>query len=359
MSTKSNGTTHRNGTTVAKRPPGELVTCPLCDGAGELARRELLRAAGLDDVLEAVGPRLVELFNERGAGVLMKTKELVEETLRRDNEVKVAQVKQALGREHERERLALERELEKTRTQAARAQDKSEKLAADFALARKALDQTNDELVRLRNTAAKKGEAGEIDFVEAMRPYKHIKLGEKEGSAGDYVVSVAVEEGGCGMRLLENALLVDVKRDKLVGAADVRKIAADARSRGMGVAVLVAISLRSKHPVDDVTHVDGVLVVTTTLEEFVSKVALLTPYLSLRSRLANNAGAADNARERLGELADRVVSKVKELSGASKQVRAIQRAADSLDSIFERVQRDIVTLCADAAGGDSHGTDRA
>ncbi len=47
MSISTNRTKQRNGKAVAERAPGQLVTCPLCEGAGEIARRELLRAAGV------------------------------------------------------------------------------------------------------------------------------------------------------------------------------------------------------------------------------------------------------------------------------------------------------------------------
>lgn len=326
----------------------EYLTCPLCTGSGEIARREVLRLAGVDGVLNAVGPRLVELMNERGLSVLTKTKELVEETLRRDHAAMVAHVRQALGREHESAKVALERELEKARALSSKAHERSEKLAADFALAQKDLEQAKDELLRLRNTACKKGELGESDFVEAMRQFKHIRLGEKEGSNGDYVVSVAVDEGGTGMRVLENALLVDVKKDKAIAAGDVRKVASDARSRGIAVAVLVSTSLKSKHPVDDVSHVDGVLVVATVLEDFVSKIALLTPYLSLQARLRAEAGSTIDARQRLGELADRVVTKLRDLEGITKQTRAIVKAVTSIDSAIAKARAEIVALCADA-----------
>lgn len=78
---------------------------------------------------------------------------------------------------------------------------------------------------------------------------------------------------------------------------DVRKVASDARTRNVGAAFLVSASPRSKDPVDDVSQVDGVLVVTTTVDQFVSKLGLLVPYLSLMSRLKADAGSTVDARQ--------------------------------------------------------------
>lgn len=339
----------------AQRAEHESLTCPLCSGSGKIARREVLRLAGVDGVLDAVGPRLVELMNEKGLSVLTKTKELVEQTLAKDLAATVAHVRQALGREHESARVALERELEKTRALSAKAHERSERLAGDFAVQQKELEQAKDELMRLRNTAAKKGEAGEADFVEAMKPYKHIRLGAKEAAAGDYIVSVAIDEAGVGMRFLNDAALIDVKKDKVIGPADVRKIASDARSKGLGVAFLVSTSTRSKNPVEDVSLADGVVVVTTTLEDFVQKLALLTPFIALQSRLKAEAGSTIDARQRLGELADRVVAKLRDLEGVTKATRAIQKAVTSIDSAIAKARHEIVGLCAEASGRQPTG----
>lgn len=326
----------------------ETLTCPLCAGSGAIERREVLRMAGVDGVVNAIGPRLVELMNERGMGMVVKTKEIIEETLRRDLAATVAHVRQALGREHESARVALERELEKTRALSAKAHERSERLAGDFAVQQKELEQARDELLRLRNTAAKKGEAGEADFVEAMKPFRHIRLGAKESSAGDYIVSVAIDESGVGMRFLNDVALCDVKKDKIIGPGDVRKIASDARSKGLGVAFLISTTTRSKNPVEDVSQCDGVVVVTTTLEDFVQKLALLTPYIALQSRLKAEAGSTVDARQRLGELADRVVTKLKDLEGVTKQTRAIQKAVTSIDGAIAKTRQEIVGLCAEA-----------
>lgn len=327
----------------------ETLACPLCAGSGTIARREVLRLAGVDGVLDAVGPRIVELMDQRGLHTLTTAKEILEQTIRRDHEATVAHLRLSLAREAEAARTATERELERARSLAQKAHERSEKLAADFALSQKELGEARDELGRLRNTATKKGEAGEVGFVEAMKDYRHIRLSEKLASAGDYLLSVAVDEGAASMRVLESVALIDCKKDKAIGAGDVRKVAADARTRNVGVAFLVSATPRSKDPVDDVSQVDGVLVVTTTVETFVGKVGLLVPYLSLVSRLKADAGSTVDARQRLGELCERVVTKLKDLESIGKQTRAIMKAAGSIDAAVGKARQEIVALCDSAA----------
>jgi hypothetical protein len=116
------------------------------------------------------------------------------------------------------------------------------------------------------------------------------------------------------------------------------------------VAFLVSTtSLRSKDPVHDVSQTDGVLVVTSTLEDFVQKLGLLVPYLSLVSRLRADVGSTADARQRLAEVADRVANKVRDLEAVAKQTRAIVKAAGSIDSCVAKARQEIVALCTEAS----------
>ncbi len=65
-------------------------------------------------------------------------------------------------------------------------------------------------------------------------------------------------------------------------------------------------------------------------------------------RLRAEAGSTIDARQRLGELADRVVTKLRDLEGITKQTRAIVKAVTSIDSAIAKARAEIVALCADA-----------
>jgi hypothetical protein len=322
----------------------ESLSCPLCCGVGTIARREVLRLAGVDGVLDAVGPRLVELLDARTLETVAKARQEVEEAARREHAAVIGRLRETAVRELEVARVGLERELEGARLQAARAQERSEKLAAECALSQRELGEVREELGRLRHTAAKKGEAGEMDFVAAMANYRHVRLSAKLTSAGDYLLSVAVDEGAPAMRVLPDVALIDCKKDKTVGAGDIRKVAADARTRNVGVAFLVA-STRSKDPVDCVTQVDGVVVVATTLEDFPDRLSLLTPYLALLHRLRAEAGSVVDATQRLAVLTERVATKLRDLEVVTKQTRAITKAVGMIDGVVAKVRLEVAALC--------------
>src|SRR5688572_17630644 len=63
----------KNGTSLNGHTRSSTVlSCPLCAGTGSIERREILRLAGMDGVVEAVGPCVTEWLNDTGGKFLDK-----------------------------------------------------------------------------------------------------------------------------------------------------------------------------------------------------------------------------------------------------------------------------------------------
>jgi hypothetical protein len=324
--------------------PTESIECPLCLGAGQLARAEILDRLGVKDFA-----RVAQLSAEEAIRLLMSKHQQDEQSGWTRFEAELARRTAEIAEGHRDELhalLARTKELEG----AARTMEQQKALEVEHANRRvedslrevASLQERNHELEGEMAKVARVGKREELDFAEEARTWPGICVSEKLPRNGDFTLAYRDPSGAA----LEPRLLVDNKNKDAVTESDISKLVRDAKERSIPVAVLVARDESQLRQVDKDTRwdrKDGIWILRTTRLWLPRDLDVLKPIFE-RMRvqgmdfLDKNAALAEEVRRTFADL-DRIESELKKAS------KAITSASGLLTKYKDR----LYSLCESTA----------
>jgi predicted nuclease with TOPRIM domain len=296
--------------TMRPHAPAETVECPLCCGAGELSRAEILDRLGVKDFA-----RVAQLSAEEAFRLLQSKHDrehqsawsrFETELTRRVAEIR-EQHKDAL-RSTQSERDDLTRRVEDCLREVAQFRERNQELETEMA------------------KVARVGKREEMDFAEEARTWAGICISEKLSRNGDFILCYRAPNGDP----TEPKILIDNKDKSVIAESDIDKIVRDARERSIGVAALVARDESQLRQIDRESRwsrKDGVWLLRTTRQWIVRDLDLLKPIFE-RMRvqgfdlLDRNAVLADELRRTFADI-DRIESELKKATKALGSVAGL------------------------------------
>jgi predicted nuclease with TOPRIM domain len=292
---------------VRSQSQSETIECPLCLGAGELKRFEVLDRLGVKDFARVAQLSAEEAFR------LLQTKH---------------------DREHQRAWSRFEAELVK-RTAEIRERHKDElrntqsecdgltRRVEDCLREVAQLRERNQALESELSKVARVGKREEMDFADEARTWAGIAIGEKLPRNGDFILAYRSSNGDP----VPPQILIDNKDKSVIAESDIDKLVRDARERSIGVAALVAREENQLRQVDRESRwcrKDGVWLLRTTRQWLPRDLDVLRPIFE-RMRvqgfdlLDRNAVLAEELRRTFPEI-DRIE---KELGKAAKAIQSV------------------------------------
>ncbi|HWY53602.1 MAG TPA: hypothetical protein VNZ03_04020 [Terriglobales bacterium] len=290
-----------------RSPSSEKIECPLCCGAGELSRAEILDRLGVKDFA-----RVAQLSAEEAFRLLQSKHD----------------------REHQLSWSRFEAELTK-RTVQLREQHKDElrvAMSEKETLSRRVEDclrvlaevrERNQELEAEMAKVARIGRREELSFEEEARTWAGIHVSSKLPKNGDFILAYRAPNG----EPIEPKILIDCKDKSAVAESDIEKLVRDAKERSIRVATLITREESQLRQVDRETRwrrTDGIWLLRTTRQWIVRDLDLLRPIFE-RMRvegfdlLERNTVLAEELRRTFPEI-DRIE---KELGKASKAIQSV------------------------------------
>jgi hypothetical protein len=310
----------------ARSLSSETIECPLCCGAGELTRVEVLDRLGVKDFA-----RVAQLSAEEAFRLLTQKHRHEEQSAWSRFETELARRTAEIRESHKDElRLALSEKESLSR----RFEDSLREIAQ--------IRETNHELEAEMAKVARVGKREEMDFADEARAWAGICISEKLSRNGDFILSYRAPNGDP----TEPKILIDNKDKSTIAESDIDKLVRDARERSIGVAALVAREESQLRQVDRDSRwsrKDGIWLLRTTRQWIVRDLDLLKPIFE-RMRvqgfdlLDRNAVLADELRRTFPEI-DRIE---KELGKAAKVIQ-------SISALVVRYRERLRDLCDNAA----------
>ena len=290
-----------------RSPSSEKIECPLCCGAGELNRAEILDRLGVKDFA-----RVAQLSAEEAFRLLQNRHDREHQTAwsrfeaeldKRTLELREQQ-KDAL-RSAQSEKDSLTRRVEDSLREIGQLREKNQLLEGEM------------------SKVARIGKRQEVDFADEARTWAGIAISEKLPRNGDFILCYRAPNG----EPAEPKILIDNKDKSTIAESDIEKLVRDAKERSTAVAALVARKESQLRKVDRDSRwsrKDGVWLLRSTRQWIVRDLDLLKPIFE-RMRvqgfdlLERNAMLAEELRRTFPEI-DRIE---KELGKASKAIQSV------------------------------------
>ncbi len=312
-----------------RSPSSESIECPLCSGAGELTRAEILDRLGVKDFA-----RVAQLSAEEAFRLLQNRHDREHQSAWSRFETELAK------------RVAEIREQHKDALRSAQSErDDLTRRVEDCLREGAQLRERNQELETEMAKVARVGKREEMDFAEEARTWAGIAISEKLPRNGDFLISYRAPNGDP----TEPKILIDNKDKSTIAESDIDKLVRDARERSIGVAALVAREESQLRQIDRESRwsrKDGVWLLRTTRQWIVRDLDLLKPIFE-RMRvqgfdlLDRNAVLAEELRRTFPEI-DRIE---KELGKAAKAIQ-------SISALVVRYRERLRDLCNAAANAN-------
>jgi hypothetical protein len=321
--------------------PTEKIECPLCSGAGELSRAEILDRLGVKDFARVAQLSAEEAFR------------LLHDQHQQDGEALWARFQNELGKrsseieQQHRDEIhclgARAKELESaarvTEQQKAHEIQNANRRVEDTLRELAAIRERNQELEIQMSKVARRGKLEEVSFEEEVRAWPGIGISEKLGRNGDYLLAFRDPSGTA----MEPRMLVDCKDKATLTEPDVKKLIRDAKERKVVVGIIVTrdeAQLRQTDRESRWAEEGGVWILRTTRDWVRRDLDVLRPLLDrMRTEgadfLKRNGVLADEIRRTLVDL-DRIEG---ELKKASKSIIAatglVTKYQDRLQSLCD------------------------
>ena len=305
-----------------RSPSSEKIECPLCSGAGELSRAEILDRLGVKDFA-----RVAQLSAEEAFRLLQN---------RHDREHQLSWSR------FEAELTKRTVELREQHKDALRsAQSERDDLTHRVEACLRELAQVRERNQELEGELSKKSRIGkreEMSFEEEVRTWAGVWISDKLPRNGDYLLAYRAPNGDP----LEPKILIDCKNKLVIAESDIEKLVRDARERSIAVAVLVAHDESQLRQVDLESRwnrTGGVWLLRTTRKWIARDVDLLKPIFErMRAQgdlLDRNAVLAEELRRTFPEI-DRIEKEVGKAAKAIQSVSAlVMRYRDRLRDLCE------------------------
>jgi len=306
----------------------ETIECPLCAGAGELSRAEILDRLGVKDFARVAQLSAEEAFR------------LIQQKHGNENQQVWARFDSELTKRTAELRERFKDELRiavSERDNLSRRVEDSLREIAD-------LREKNQQLEGEMSKVARVGKREELDFAEEARTWAGIWISDKLPRNGDYILCYRAANG----EPVDPKVLIDNKDKASIAEGDIDKLVRDARERSIPVAVLVTRGEDQLRQVDRDNRWSrrdgGVWVLRTTRQWLTRDLDVLRPLLEQMrfygaDFLEQNIALADELRRTFADL-DRIESELKKAS------RAISSASGLVAKYRGRLQE----LCESAVG---------
>jgi hypothetical protein len=317
--------------------PTETIECPLCLGAGQLARAEILDRLGVKDFA-----RVAQLSAEEAIRLLLSKHKHDEQSGWARFESELAKRTAELAQNHRDELHAL---LTRTKELEGVARSVEQQKAHEIEHVNRRMEDSLREVATLRERnhelegemakVARVGKREELDFAEEARTWAGICVSEKLPRNGDFILAYRDPSGAA----LEPRLLVDNKNKDVVTESDITKLVRDAKERSIPVAVLVARDETQLRQADKDTRwdrKDGIWILRTTRQWLPRDLDVLKPIFE-RMRvqgsdfLDRNTALGEEVRRTFADL-DRIDSELK------KAAKAVTAASGFLAKYRSRLQ---------------------
>jgi predicted nuclease with TOPRIM domain len=290
-----------------RSPSSERLECPLCCGAGELSRAEILDRLGVKDFA-----RVAQLSAEEAFRLLQQRHDREHQSAWSKFESELTKRTAELRERFKDDlRLAvsekdnLSRRVEDSLREIGEVREKNQLLEAELA------------------KVARIGKREEMTFEEEVRTWAGVWISDKLPRNGDFILAYRSPNGDP----LEPRILIDNKDKAAIAETDLDKLVRDAKERSIPVAALVAreeSQLRNGDRESRWSRKDGVWLLRTTRQWIVRDLDLLKPIFErMRAQafdlLEKNAALSEELRCTFPEI-DRIE---KELGKAAKAIQSV------------------------------------
>ena len=314
-----------------RSPSSEKIECPLCCGAGELSRAEILDRLGVKDFARVAQLSAEEAFR------------LLQQKHSSDHQSAWSRFETELAK-----RTAEMREQSQGRTAPRTVREgnphpPSRGLACGkYRSFARRIKQLEAEMAKV----ARVGKREEMDFADEARTWAGIWISDKLPRNGDFILAYRAPNGDP----VEPKILIDNKDKSAIAESDIDKLVRDAKERSIPVAALVAREESQLRQVDRESRwrrKDGIWLLRTTRQWIVRDLDLLKPIFE-RMRvqgfdlLERNAVLAEELRRTFPEI-DRIE---KELGKAAKAIQ-------SVSALVVRYRERLRELCDSSASRGS------
>ena len=285
----------------------ETIECPLCSGAGELTRAEILDRLGVKDFA-----RVAQLSAEEAFRLLQNRHDREHQTAWSRFETELAKRTAQIRESHKDE-------LRSTQSQ----KDDLTRRVEDCLRELGEVRERNQALESELSKVARVGRREEMDFAEEARTWAGVWISDKLPRNGDFILAYRAPNG----EPTEPKILIDCKDKSAVAESDIEKLVRDAKERSIRVATLITREESQLRKVDRDSRwsrKDGVWLLRSTRQWIVRDLDLLKPIFE-RMRvegfdlLERNAVLAEELRRTFPEI-DRIE---KELGKAAKAIQSV------------------------------------
>jgi hypothetical protein len=327
---------------VAKRaedslPPVGQIECPLCLGAGELTRAEILDRLGVKDFA-----RVAQLSAEEAFRLLESKHKQDQQNVWVRFEAELAKRTADMGQRHKDELHSL---TARTKELEAAARTAEQQKVYEIQHANRRVEDSLREVGELRernhgletqmSKVARVGRREEMDFAEEAGSWPGICVSEKLPKNGDYILMYRDPSGAP----LEPRLLLDNKDKASTTEGDIDKLVRDAKERLISVAVLVTKDESQLRHIDKEERwacKDGIWILRTTRVWLPRDLEVLKPLFErMRTEgadfLQKNVALAEEVRRTLADI-DRIEGELK------KAAKAITSASSLVTKYRGRLQ---------------------
>jgi predicted nuclease with TOPRIM domain len=287
--------------------PTEKIECPLCSGAGELSRAEILNRLGVKDFA-----RVAQLSAEEAFRLLQSRHDREHQTVWSRFETELAKRTSEIR----------ERQKDELRTTQSERDDLTRRVE-DYLREVAQLRERNQQLESEMSKVARVGRREEMDFADEARTWAGVWVSDKLPRNGDFVLAYRAPNGDP----LEPRILVDNKDKSAIAESDIEKLVRDAKERSLPVAALVARDenqLRHADRESRWSQKDGIWLLRTTRQWLSRDLDILRPIFErIRVQgfdlLERNTVLAEELRRTFTDI-DRIE---RELGKAAKAIHAV------------------------------------
>jgi predicted nuclease with TOPRIM domain len=315
-----------------RSPSSEKIECPLCCGAGELTRAEILDRLGVKDFARVAQLSAEEAFrlfqNKHDREHQSAWSRFESELAKRTAEVR-EQHKDAL-RSAQSERDDLIRRVENCLREVAQLRERNQQLESEMA------------------KVARVGRKEELDFADEAQTWAGVCV-ERVTRNGDFVLAYRDPSGAP----LEPRIIVDNKDKASVTEGDLRKLIRDAKERRCPVGIIVAREenqLRQHDRERRWGQDEGVWILRTTRQWLPRDLEVLKPLFE-RMRtdgadfLQNNSALAEEVRRTFIDLDE-----------IEKELKKAAKAVEAASGLTAKYRARLQTLCDHSVLPESLGT---
>jgi hypothetical protein len=300
----------------------DTIECPLCCGAGELKRTEVLDRLGVKDFA-----RVAQLSAEEAFRLLTQKHNHDQQNAWSRFETELAKRTSEIRERHKDELRSAQSERDDL---VHRVEDCLREVGQ--------VRERNHQLETEMSKAARRGKLEEISFEEEARTWAGIAVSEKLAKNGDFILAYRDPSGAP----LEPCILVDNKDKAVVSEGDVKKLIRDCKERRSPVGVIVAREESQLRQLDRERRwgqEDGVWVLRTTRHWLPRDLEVLKPVFE-RMRTEG-----PNFLQRNSALAEEIRRTFVDLDEVEKELKKAAKAIEAASGLTVKHRARVQTLC--------------